>query len=294
MHSSQSCTKLFLPMMRGNCGRKRGLTREEGKKAIFRVREMISQLNKTYVGKATSSSKWGGARTFNAQKVLRKVRPVEGFLASPPDPPLVRSRNAHNTTPMPATSMPTNSTMSTPLNVPPLHRSDVREPSSPPVARRVGAPATPALRMKHNGQPGVWLSRNAFRRLCTARDQADKKLKVANKRLQRLYKRPPKFLRRTASALLSACGVSARKIPYVLAVTGFYHVGFVPKEHIFSTQTALDDVRAVGAVLRRRIVSKIGGEERCFFIGFDTSARGGSLGSYVISSRAPSERLFWI
>ena len=116
--------------------------------------------------------------------------------------------------------------MSTPLNVPRLHRSDVREPSSPPVARRAGAPATPALRMKHNGQPGVWLSRNAFRRLCTARDQADKKLKVANKRLQRLYKRPPKLLRRTASALLSACGVSARKIPYVLAVTGFYHVGF--------------------------------------------------------------------
>ena len=85
--------------------------------------------------------------------------------------PPVRSRNqrnAPNTTPMPATS-----TTSTPLNVPPLHRSNVREPSSPPVARRAGA----VLRMKHNGQSGVWLSRNAFCRLSTARDQADKKLK---------------------------------------------------------------------------------------------------------------------
>lgn len=54
---------------------------------------------------------------------------------------------------------------------------------------------------------------------------------------------------------------------------------------LFASQTALDDVRVIGACLKNQLVAKIGQGKRTFFVGIDTSSRGGSLGAYVISSQ---------
>jgi hypothetical protein len=151
--------------------------------------------------------------------------------------------------------------------------------------RRAGAPTTAFHSGKFRGKAGVWLARKAYHRLLKGRERAESKLKHVEKQVRQLYQRPPKNLRRATASLLLASGVSARKVPYVLAVTGLYHVGVVPEKHLFASQTALDDVRVIGACLKNQLVAKIGQGKRTFFLGIDTSSRGGSLGAYVISSQ---------
>lgn len=105
-------------------------------------------------------------------------------------------------------------------------------------------------------------------------------------RLRRLQSgRRPHYLARmaTAALLLSAGGVTASKIPYVLAVTAQYHLGHVPVSHMFATSTALEHVRVAGYCLRRRLLEQVGELHAPYFIGTDTSTRGGTLGSYVVS-----------
>jgi hypothetical protein len=125
------------------------------------------------------------------------------------------------------------------------------------------------------------------------RERAEHKLKQIGKQMRQLYQHPPKNLCHAAASLLLASGVSARKLPYVLAVTGFYHVVFVPEKHLFASQTALDDVRVIGACLKNQLVVQIGQGKRTFFVGIDTSSRGvvGHLGHMLFRHRTRWARL---
>jgi len=244
--------------------------RMERKKARARMKKMMEELNPRFPGKGTTSSKRGRARTVFMRK--GRVRGnVAGVLDATPDPPKTPSRHRRSSWP----------------RAPSRESSQVveQEVESPPLARRAGAPTTAFHRLRFRGKAGVWLSRSAYRRLVAGRERAEHKSKQIGKQRRRLSQRPPKNLRRATASLLLASGVSARKVPYVLAVTGFYHVGFVPEKHLFASQTALDDVRVIGACLKNQLVAKIGQGKRTFFVGIDTSSRGGSLGAYVISSQ---------
>lgn len=269
VHSRPRYRSRLVSMVSRINGRKRGATRQERKKARARLKKMMEELNRRFSRQGTPSSQRGRARTMFVSPGGKKGI-VGGFLDATPDPPKMKSRNKRNSWP-PSPSI----------------ESQVveQDAESPPLARRAGAPTTAFHRLRLHGKAGVWLSRNAYRRLVIGRERVEQKLKQIGKQVRQLYQRPPKNLRRAAASLLLASGVSARKVPYVLAVAGFYHIGFVPEKHLFASQTALDDVRVVGACLKNQLVAKIGQGKHTFFVGLDTSSRGGSLGAYVISSQ---------
>lgn len=163
-------------------------------------------------------------------------------------------------------------------------------------ASRAGAP-TKVQRVVYKGKDGVWLSTKAFRRLREGRERAE--LTVRSSRLRRMQslRRPSLDVRVTTSALLqSAGGVSASKVPYVLAVTAQYHLGNIPLNHLLATSTALEHVRTAGFCLKQQLLEQIGKLQAAFCIGTDTSTRGGTLGSYIVSfvqpCGAPTYRFF--
>jgi hypothetical protein len=102
-------------------------------------------------------------------------------------------------------------------------------------------------------------------------------------------------IRLATAALLQIAGVSASKIPYVLAVTSLYHLGHVELKHQFAASTGLEYVRTAGFCLRDQLHEQIGALRAPFCIGTDTSTRSGSLGSYVVTfvlDGAPVHRFY--
>jgi hypothetical protein len=258
VHSQPEYRSRLIPMVSRINGRKRGPVRMERKKAHARVKKMMEVLNRRFAGKETTSSQRGRARTVFVSPGGRRGN-ARGFFDAMPDPPQTKSRNRRS-------SWPPLPSREAPLVV------EQEENLSPPLVRRAGAPTTAFHSGKFRGKAGVWLARKAYHRLLKGRERAESKLKHVEKQVRQLYQRPPKNLRRATASLLLASGVSARKVPYVLAVTGLYHVGVVPEKHLFASQTALDDVRVIGACLKNQLVAKIGQGKRTFFVGIDTSS----------------------
>jgi hypothetical protein len=108
-------------------------------------------------------------------------------------------------------------------------------------------------------------------------------VKELRDKLKRFFRTQPYKVRVATGALLQSAGVTASKIPYVLAVTSRYHLGQVAIKHQFATSTALEYARTAGVCLRTRLREQIGALRAPFCIGTDTSTRAGSLGSYIVA-----------
>jgi hypothetical protein len=127
MHSCLSCSKHSIPMVSHSNRRKHGPVRQERKKACARMKSLMRELNRRFVGKGSTSSQRGGVRISRKPKVHREMRCVEGFLETTPDPPKTKSRNRRSSWPP------------TPNNLPQIVEQDEE---SPPLAHRAGAPTS--------------------------------------------------------------------------------------------------------------------------------------------------------
>ena len=208
-------------------------------------------------------------------------RAVEGFLEPFPSPPRILSYRMRKA----------------------LRKDDASGINATPPAAvifprnyRAGAPTKPPLAIRFGNKDGFFVGKRAYKRL----DEARRKLHAENRMLRARWKR--RFARRSkaervalASLLLSA-GVSASKFPYVLACVLMYEHGKVPTDLLFSTSSALRYVRISGAALRARIIPELSKARPVpFYVGFDTSGRGGHLGAVEVSfmkDKRPEHR-FW-
>lgn len=98
------------------------------------------------------------------------------------------------------------------------------------------------------------------------------------------------------ASLLMIEGVSASKVPRVMAVVMKYALGFIPPKLLFVTSSALEYVRISGEVFKADLVKDVSASHPLsFFVGFDTSERGGHLGAFVVSffnGLAPVHRFY--
>lgn len=266
------------------------VAREEGRK---RIKETAVLLQKPIPGSATRKSRRGGTQGDPTARPPARRLSVEGFHAALPSPPKGVGKNAKRallegrTAPaaLPARLMETE----------PRRMRAAAPSETAPHASRAGAPTRPR-RVMWKGEASVVLSWKAYGRLRVGREKAE--LAVRNARYERKRAlRTPSLEDRvvTSALLLSGAGVTAAKVPYVLAVTARYHLGFMPRRHHIATSTALDHVRTLGSCLHRQLLQQIGDTKADFCIGTDTSTRGGTLGSYIVSfvrDGAPMHRFF--
>lgn len=214
-----------------------------------------------------------------------------GFFESPPDPPKTQGRHKRRRVRHDRAVVVDNQP-----HVGEARRralSVERVPAARPKATRAGARTT-SRRMTYKGKDGVWLSAKSYARLLTGRERAELSVQEARFARKQALRKPARAARVATSALLqSAGGVSASKVPYVVGVVLRYCMGHIPQRFLFATSTALEYVRTAGQCLRQQLLKEIGDARAPFFIGTDTSTRGGSLGSYVVSfavSGSPTHR----
>ena len=270
-------------------GRKRGPVRQERKKALFRMKNMVRVLNETFVGKQSSSSKRGKVHTLLVNPGGKKGK-VEGFIDATPDPPKSKSRNSRASWP------PTPGTLVS------HERNRQRGPftgclcplwflfcpltSFEGTRLRAGAPSRPPKRMTVTGKRGVFLSDKQYQRLVRARDQLHLQAREfkMHARKRDLNARRPLAQRIAVASLLQADGVSAAKLQHVMSVVLFYALGRVPEKLLFSSSTSLRYVRIMGAALKTRLAKQVCDSAPLpFFMGVDTANRGGELEAIVVS-----------
>jgi len=192
-------------------------------------------------------------------------RPVGGFLDPVADPPRTRGKNYRH-------EMPTG------LDFP---ETPVKSFSR---ACRAGAPTKRPQVMTFHGKTGFFLKKQQYMRLINARNQLHLEVRNLKTRLERKFARKKESQRVALASLLLIDGVSATKIPHVISSVLLYALDRVPKKLVFSSSTALRDVRTAGFAIKSRLVERVCKTRPLpFFVGFDTSGRGGHLGAFVVS-----------
>jgi hypothetical protein len=259
---------------RGRVRLRSRVAKEEGKK---RIKEASILLQRRVLGGAPPSSRVGGPRIYPPDWEAPRRRSFNGFLDGSLDPPRTPGKNSRRAS-LDSVPAPRNGRSVLVEGVP---RGSDSAPA-PVRASRAGAPTNPRA-MAYQRREGYWLSLRAFKRMQSARERAERLVKAERSELRSLLRRPPVESRVATGALLQAAGVSASKIPYVLAVTSRYHLGQVAVAHQFATSTALEYARIAGVCLRSRLTDQIGALRAPFCIGTDTSTRAGSLGSYIVT-----------
>lgn len=263
-------------------GRNRPRSRTAREKARKRIKELSITLQQRVPGGAQRQGRRGGARDYSPDRSPVRRRSVEGFLAATPDPPRVVGKNA-KCLPRLAPLVVENDPAPAARLVEPHAAVGQARAERVVRASRAGAPARP-VRLTHHGRDGMWMSRSAYKRLDEGRVLAQRKLQQMRFKRLRALRKPPLSDRLAVGALMqSACGLSASKVPYMLALTARYHLGDIPPHHQFASSTALEYVRIAGFCLKQQLVARIGATASPFCIGTDTSTRGGSLGSYVVA-----------
>jgi hypothetical protein len=155
---------------------------------------------------------------------------------------------------------------------------------------RPGAPSKDPI---PHGKRNVLLSQKAYERLRAGRDRAERRLAQIKLEhdVKRKEKRTAKLGRSTKTvseraalhAYLQTQGVSARRIPFVMAACSKYFLGFVNYKELSVASTALTNVRIVGFCLEEKLCRSITSSGTPFYIGFDSSARGSSITSTCLS-----------
>jgi hypothetical protein len=262
--------------------RKRRPNRRAKEGAKKRLKEAARALNQRTGGGTPAASLWGGARAMPPAWMPTRRRSFEGFLDQMPDPPKTPGKNARRAS-LDGQAAPVD-------DRPGISEAELRQKrrringGDEPKASRTGPP-TKMYHLMHKGTNGVWQPVKAFNRLVQGRKKAELRVR-RNREALMASKRKPSLADRmtTAALLMSGGGVTASKIPYVLAVATRYILGHVSQQHLlFATSTALDYVRTTGFCLKQRLVKRIGDAKAHFCVGTDTSSRGGTLGSYVVS-----------
>ena len=108
--------------------------------------------------------------------------------------------------------------------------------------------------------------------------------------LSREYHRPEKPEMISAVALLMARGVSATAVPEVVSIVSFLLLGDARVCDLVAPSTALRYSAVSGAVQKQRVLAKIMGDgtrKPAVFVGTDTTSRGGSIASFVVSTVPP-------
>lgn len=233
-----------------------------------RIKEASALLSQRVPGGTERKSGVGGARQYPVKWTAPRRRSVDGFLDVTPDPPKTRGKNSKRL------SLDDRDAVGRGGAAVMEAEAQRAETAAVPVrASRAGAPTAPH-NMTYTRQDGCWMSRKAYRRLWNGRQRAEQQLKEARAQLMRLLRKPPLEVRLATGALLqSVGGVSASKVPYVLALTSRYHIGRVALEHQFATSTALEYARTAGVCLKQRLIQLIGSTKAPFCVGTDTSSR---------------------
>lgn len=191
-------------------------------------------------------------------------RPVGGFLDPVPDPPRTCGKNRRAMV------------------------VGVELPQTPVERRtrafRAGAPAKRPQLITLHGKMGFFLKKRQYARLVEARNRLHVEVRNLKARLKRKFARKSESQRVALASLLLIDGVSATKIPHVVSSVLMYALDKVPKQLVFSSATALRDVRTAGFAMKSRLVERVCMTSPMpFFVGFDTSGRGGHLGAFVVS-----------
>ena len=116
------------------------------------------------------------------------------------------------------------------------------------------------------------------------------RLKEENADLRRSLPRPGKAEMISAVSLLMDRGVSATAVPEVIALVSFMFFGEARVCDLVSPSTALRYSAVAGAVRKQRVLAKIMGDgtrKPVVFVGIDTTAREGSMASFVVSTVPP-------
>ncbi len=262
-------------------GRKARRTRGAKTVGKKRIKEASIVLQQRLPGTAVRKGRVGGVRVLPPGWTPASKRVVAGFFESPPDPPKTpgrhkrrrvgRGRAVEEDDELQLVDGGRRAVTAAPV------------PAARPKATRAGARTT-ARRVAYKGKDGVWLSAKAYARLLTGRERAELSVQATRFARAQALRKPPRADRVATAALLqSSGGVSASKVPYVLAVVMRYCMGHIPKHFLFATSTALEYVRTAGQCLKQQLLKEIGDAHAPFFIGTDTSTRGGHLGSYVVA-----------
>ncbi len=156
---------------------------------------------------------------------------------------------------------------------------------------RRGAPITAYRYSKQH--KSVTMHVRTFRRMLRNRRNLDRKLsksEMERKRLERLFKsgrvfKPaPKAMRVAVYDVLQTLGLSANQAWKAIAASSMLFFRKVFAQDICAVSTSLEYLRILGTHLNSSIISKINQVGKQYFIGLDTSERGGStLASYVVS-----------
>jgi hypothetical protein len=158
------------------------------------------------------------------------------------------------------------------------------------IFRRRGAPMSGVVVDKRRGK--VTMSKGVFRRLSGGRDDAlgryakwKAKARALSRFSSRAYKAPTREKRIAVVAMLQAYGVSANNVPHILALTGMYFLGKVKGEDLVAPSTATNWACQEGTVLAMRVSKLLCSAKSpiLFFVGTDTTSRGGSIASYIVS-----------
>lgn len=254
-----------------------GLSGQETRTRSHKGHKAASELNRA-VDVSKRRRSWGGPRDLQNRTPSTKKRAGGVFIVKGgigvPSPPRSASRNKRRR-------------LDGEPEVP--DEEEVLIPKLPK-HRRAGRPISwkPFVR---NGVHGYWLSarrQKYFLKKDALKDPQIKMLKaeVASLKARRIHGKKlkvPKSDKVAVATLLQAKRVSASNVPEVIAIVSQYLNGHVRAEHLMAPSTALDYARDSGEVFRQRSIHLIGSNKLHFFIGTDTSNRGGSIASYVVS-----------
>lgn len=224
-------------------------------------------------------SRRGRTRRSDPQHDRRGSRSFEGFFDPTPDPLRTPGRNARRLSVEGAGDVEEGSVPHDGARPSKRQRSDSE-------LLRPGAPLKLMKTMRIQGQQRVVLSKRQYRRLLNlrAKDYREIRLLRESKRSRSGDVRRPLCERVAVAALLQADGVPANKVQHVMATVMHYAIGDVPRKFLFSASSALNYVRAAGSALKQRLAAEVGSSAPfSFFVGIDTSNRGGDLGSFVVS-----------
>ncbi len=153
-----------------------------------------------------------------------------------------------------------------------------------------GAPMTGVRIDKRRGKATMSIAvyRRLMNRLEESRSGKAKwktRFKALSKARGRVHHSPSKEEQVAVVALLQSYGVSASSVPHVLALMARFFLGKAKGDDLVAPSTATNFACLQGAVLEHRIFKSLSSANSPipFYVGTDTTSRGGSIASYIVS-----------